>query len=240
MRAGTYSWTPLTAADDLLWLKYWWGPGSANALAFRQKDGDWAIISPPSDAPQTVFDQIALRGPVTALIAPNGFHYLGQAAWRRRFPEARSFAPAGTLPRLAAKAPNVDFQPMEDHLDRFAPAQIVIPSGMKTPDAMMSWPIDGGWLWWLGDQYANNDKADQILPLRLLSRLLAGGPGYHCNPRPELVYVEDRRAWAADIAQGFSDRPPKTVLCAHGDPVFGDAEKRTIASLHDVAGAAAL
>jgi len=237
MRPGTYSWTPLAGRDDLLWLKYWWGPGSANALAFRQADGDWAVISPPSDAPAAVFDALAAHGRITALIAPNGFHYLGQAAWRARFPNALSFAPAGALSRLAAKAPGIDFHRLEDHLDHFAPARILIPNGMKAPDAMISLPVDDGWLWWLGDQYANIGKGDATLPLRFLSRLLTGGPGYHCNCRPEMVYVEDRAAWARDLADGFRRRPPRLVLCAHGGPVTGDAEQRTLAALRKVAAA---
>lgn len=237
MRPGTYTWQPFAADGHLLWLKYWWGPGSANALAFRQADGDWAIISPPSAAPAAVFDDIAARGRIASLIAPNGFHYLGQAAWRARFPDAESFAPAGALARLAAKAPGIVFRPLEDHLDRFAPAHILIPGGMKTPDALISWPIGDGWLWWLGDQYANVGEADAILPLRLLSRLLTGGPGYHCNCRPEMVYVEDRAAWADDIADGFRRHPPKITVCAHGDPVVSHAEERTLASLRNVAGA---
>jgi hypothetical protein len=237
MRPAAYGWTPLAGRDDLLWLKYWWGPGSANALAFRQTDGDWAIVSPPSDAPAAVFDDLAARGRVASLIAPNGFHYLGQAAWRARFAGAQSFAPAGALPRLAAKAPGVDFHRLEDHFARFAPAQILVPGGMKTPDAMISLPVDGGWLWWLGDQYANVGKADASLPLRLLSRILTGGPGYHCNCRPEMVYVEDRAVWARDLAQGLRQRPPRLVLCAHGAPVTSDAEQRTLACLRQVAGA---
>jgi len=235
MQPGTYRWQPLTADGRTLWLKYWWGPGSANALAFRQADGAWAIVSPPSEAPASVFDHLAARGRIASLIAPNGFHYLGQAAWRERFPEARSFAPAGALSRLAAKAPDVDFHRLEDHLDRFAPAQIVIPRGMKTPDAMIALPVEEGWLWWLGDQYANVGKGDASLPLRLLSRLLTGGPGYHCNCRPELVYVDDRAAWGRDLADGFSLRPPRLVLCAHGAPVTSDAADRTLASLRKVA-----
>ncbi len=108
---------------------------------------------------------------------------------------------------------------------------------MKTPDAMIALPLDGEWLWWLGDQYANIGKADASLPLRLLSRLLTGGPGYHCNCRPEMVYVEDRATWARDLARGFRQYPPRLVLCAHGAPVTSEAGRRTLASLREVAGA---
>jgi hypothetical protein len=80
-------WLPLTTGGELLWLKYSFGSGTANTLAARLNDGGWAVLSPPSGAPDSVYDALPSQGEVTALIAPNGFHNLGQLArpgWQRQ------------------------------------------------------------------------------------------------------------------------------------------------------------
>lgn len=85
-------------------LKYGWGPANANALALRLGGAGWMVVSPALDAPANAYDELEREGGVSVLLAPNAYHYLGQAAWQRRFPKARSFAPRGALERLAKKA----------------------------------------------------------------------------------------------------------------------------------------
>jgi hypothetical protein len=235
MRTGLNVWEPLTPDGNVLWLKYWWGPGSANALAFRLPDGAWAIVSPPSSAPDQVYEEIRSRGEVRLLIAPNAFHHLGQAAWRACFPGAKSYAPTGAFERLAKQTPDIAYHPIEQLADTLAPARIFIPAGMKTPDLLLHIPYEGGSLWWLGDQFSNNSKADQVFLFRLLSRIIANGPGFWCNPKPELVYVHDRSAWLSSMRAALSENPPTIALCAHGDPVTADAAARTQHALNLVA-----
>jgi len=97
------AWRPLTACGDVRVLKYSWGPANANALAVRVGAQGWLVVSPPRAAPMAVQDELAADGGVSALLAPNAYHYLGQEAWRRRFPTATSWAPSGALPRIASK-----------------------------------------------------------------------------------------------------------------------------------------
>lgn len=235
MRVGLNAWEPLTPDGDVLWLKYWWGPGSANALAFRLRDGGWAIVSPPASAPDCVYDAIGSRGEVRMLIAPNAFHNLGQAAWRARFPVATSYAPRGAHERLAKQTPEIAYRPTEQLAGALVPARMFIPEGMKTPDMLLRIPFEGGRLWWLGDQFSNNSKTDQAFLFRLLSRVVANGPGFWCNPKPELVYVRDRSAWLSSMRAALSENPPTIVLCAHGNPLTSDTAARTQRALDVVA-----
>lgn len=233
-RKALYRWEALGGDKRLLWLKYWWGPASANTLAYRQDDGSWVVVSPASGAPDGVYDEIASLGPVKALLAPNAFHNMGQAAWRARFPDALSFAPRGALGRLAGKTPGVPYVPLEEAGFRLGPARFLVPGGMKTPDALFSLPFSAGCCWWLGDQFSNNSKADQIWPFRILSRIVANGPGFFCNPKPGLVYVADKAAWAATMREALVARPPAVALCAHGDPVIEGVAGRAIGAIDRV------
>lgn len=235
-----YRWQPLTADGRLLWLKYWWGPGSANSLAFRGSDDAWVVLSPASDAPDEVYRQLEDAAPVRALVAPNGYHHLGQASWRARFPKAISLAPRDALGRLAEQSPGIPYTSLEDDSDRTLPAEFFIPDGMKTPDTLFSLRIDDGWFWWLGDQFSNNTKADQKFLFRLLSLALASGSGFHLNPKPGLVYVADKLAWGRDIRRALLQRPPALALCAHGDvidrdvvPVALDEIRKVVPALAD-------
>jgi hypothetical protein len=228
-------WQPLTPDGRILWLKYWWGPGSANALAFARADGTWAIVSPPLNVPQPAYDHIQHRGRVAALIAPNAFHHLGQSEWRARCPDAVSYAPAGALERLARKSPNITYRSVEDSLDALAPASPLLLHGMKRPDLLLRIATPAGALWWVGDQFSNTSKHDLKFLLRIVSRLVAHGPGFGLNPKPELVFVSDRKAWLASLQTAVNADPPSILVCAHGDPVVADTAHRTAMAIDLVA-----
>lgn len=225
--SNPHQWLPLTDEGELLWLKYSFGPGTANSLAARLNDGGWAVISPPSDATASAYDALASQGEVTALVAPNGFHTLGQLAWRARFPRAVSYAPSGAAPRLAEATPTVAYRPVEELSQKLSPARFLLPAGMKAPDLLFQFPTASGNVWWLGDLFSNNSRDDQTLPLRFLSALAGSGLGFRCNSLPELVYVRDRSAWLDSIQAALAQAPPTGVIPAHGAPVTQQAAART-------------
>jgi hypothetical protein len=217
------SWRELTR--DVRWLEYSFGPGIAGTLAIRTS-GEWTVMSPASRPPPSALDALERDGRVTALVAPNAYHHLGQAAWRDRFPEAVSYAPEGSLPRLRKKS-NVDYRSITD-LARPG-LSILVPDGMKSPDVLLHAAIDGANVWWLGDLFSNTRAGDQSLLLRILGWLAGSGPGYRRNQKPGLVYVRDRDAWLASIRAALAEHPPAIVVPAHGEPVIDDTTNRTSA-----------
>ena len=220
-------WMPLTAGGDVQWLKYSFGPGTANSLAARLRDNTWWVVSPPSGAPASVYEALDQQGGVSALVAPNAYHNKGQRAWRERFPRAVSYAPSGANPRLSNKTPDVEYRPIEELARKLWPARVLLPDGMKSPDILFQIPTQAGHIWWMGDQFSNSAVSDQIWPLRLLSRFAGSGLGYRCNSKPELVYVRNRAAWLRSIRAGLEKFPPAIVVPAHGDPVTEDTAART-------------
>jgi hypothetical protein len=158
-----------------------------------------------------------------------------------REPAARGTARrarSGALERIAKKTNGAPFGRAED-LVRELPENIalILPEGQKSPDSLLRVTSQTGEVvWWLGDLFSNTTPADQIWPLRLVSRLAGSGPGFRRNARPELVYVQNRGTWLSSIRRAITANPPTIVVPAHGDPVLADAAARTAAVVGDQGG----
>lgn len=222
-----HRWLPLDEDGRVLWMKYSFGPGTANSLAVMLNDKTWMVISPASDAPESAYRALEERAPVGALVAPNPYHNLGQPAWRNRFPGALSYAPKQAFTRLLKKTPDLAYRPVEDLAGRLAATDIVLPDGMKNPDVLFRVSTPTGNIWWMGDQFSNSDATDQTWLLRSVARFFGSGLGFRCNSKPELVYVRDRAAWIGSIRSALASAPPSVVVPAHGNPVVRDAAERT-------------
>src|SRR5262245_2517242 len=102
MAKGDLEWKPVANDLPLLVCGYSFGPGHAYSLAVPC-DGGFAVVSPPCKAPESAYADLEKRGKVRALIAPNGYHNLGLASWKARFPEATLFAPLQSIARVEKK-----------------------------------------------------------------------------------------------------------------------------------------
>lgn len=240
-RAALHVWRSLTSDGSLRSLKYTFGPVTANTLAVRLDDGSWMVVSPATGAPASVLEDLAKDGAVSALVAPNAFHHRGQEAWRRRFPDAVSYAPEGSLARLSRKSAAVPYRAIAELTRKLSSSVAVfLPDGQKTPDMLVRASRDGETVWWMGDQFSNLTADDQIWLMRVLAPvhdfLVGSGLGYRRNGRPELVYVNDRAAWLRSIRAVVERDPPSIVMPAHGDPVVEDTAARTRLVLNDLPG----
>ena len=225
-----HSWTNLAADGSIRVLKYSFGFGTANTLAARLDDGSWLVVSPAIGLPASALDALGQDGDVSALVAPNGFHHLGQATWRARFPKAVSYAPEGALARLAKKAAAVPFRSLGELT---LPARIGrhLPEGMKVPDLLLSVRAGDGAVWFVGDLISNTVAGDVKGFPGFMFRLLGGGPGYRFNKVPTMVYLRDKKAWKASVRALFEQTAPTAVVPAHGDPITDDAAAKTRAIL---------
>lgn len=223
-----HTWTNLTDDGGVRAIKYSFGPATANTMAVKLDDGTWLVVSPGAKLPAGALDELAKDGDVSALVANNAYHHMGQGAWRARFPKAVSYAAEGSLPRLAKQATAVPFRPLAE-LTKVLPSRVrcLVPDGMKVPDLMVSVDSPKGAVWFSGDLISNTVKED-VKPLpRLLFALLGGGPGYRLNKVPSMVYVKDKEAWMGSLRRLFEAQPPSVVLPAHGNPLTDDAAVKT-------------
>jgi hypothetical protein len=89
-----------------------WGltiPCPTRMTIIRLPSGDLWVHSPVACTPDLVAAVEAL-GAVTAIVAPNSFHYVHLADWTRAFPQAALFGVEG----LAAKVPGIAFAVLDD------------------------------------------------------------------------------------------------------------------------------
>jgi hypothetical protein len=219
-------WENLTDDGGVRWMKYSFGPGKSTALAARLDDGTWLLVSPPRDPSTAVLE--GLGGDVSALLAPNGYHHMGQAAWRARFPRAKSYAPKDSLPRLGKQSSGIPYEPLEA-LKETLPSRIGVlrPDGMKVSDLMVRATSGSGTVWYTGDLLSNIQKGDVAWPVGILFSLLGGGTGYRYNGVPAMVYMKDRSKWAGSVRSAMEKAPPTAILPGHGAPFRDDAAERT-------------
>jgi glyoxylase-like metal-dependent hydrolase (beta-lactamase superfamily II) len=234
-RAALHAWQSLSEDGSVRYLKYRFGPGTANTLAVRRDDDTWLVVSPAMDAPPSALDELGADGAVSALLAPNAYHHLGQEAWRQRFPDAVSYAAEGALPRLAKKSRTIPYRPLAELSRRLgARVGLFVPDGMKSPDALVRVSVPGVTVWWLGDLFSNSSAEDQIWLLRVIAPWFGSGLGYRRNTKPGVVYVRDAPAWLKSIRDSLAADPPSIVVPAHGDPVCHDTAARTQRLMTDV------
>lgn len=210
-------WNVLDEERGVWWREYEFAPGAwATTLAFRG-EGGVVVLSPAPELDARSFDAIEALGPVTALVATNGQHHMGQRAWRARFPDAASFAPPAALPVLGKKVEGVPFRSL---------AELALPAHVRWRDApgfregetLLS--IDGarGPIWFTGDLVTNIQRTPGP-PLRWLFTLTDSAFGLKLFRLAVWGFVKDRRAMRAFVEAGMSERPPRTIVPAHGPPI---------------------
>lgn len=222
-----YQWQTLDAVGDVQMLEYSFGPATANTLAIRLQDGSFLVVSPASRAPAAALDALASQGPVSALLAPNAFHHMGQRQWRERFPDAISYAPEDAAKRIARQT-RLDIQPVAALRPRLGPhVQVIAPDGLRATDLLVCASTPQGAIWFGGDLFSNHLPGEGALIFRMISRLAGGGPGYRFNPVPSILYLKDKKAWKADVRELLGREPLLAVVPAHGHAATGETVART-------------
>jgi hypothetical protein len=210
-------WNVLDDDAKVLWREYRYSKrGKATALAFRGADG-MVVVSPPTDTDDRAFDALREFGEVRALVANNVFHNLGQASWRRRFPDAVSYAPAQSLPRLAKKAADVPFRPLSD-LALPDHVRCDEPPGMRSGETVVTVKTSKGNVWFAGDLLANFTRLPPA-PIGWMFSLTGSAPGYRLFKLAALALVKDKKALRAWMLERIAAAPPSVVIPSHGLPV---------------------
>lgn len=232
MRAA--SWIPVdTDAGVWVW-QYSFGAGPVSGMLLRLVSGQLMIVSPPRGMTQAGFDQIEHDGTVTAIVAPCGFHHLGIAEWRARFPKARVFAHPLATRRIAKKGDvdTSDFAALAD-LTPMLPGHIWVatPPGMKMPDTMIRIHTASGPIWYCNDMVFNLRKAPGRFLIAAMFRWTKTVPGFAIGRLPARLMVKDRAAfrdwWVAELEA----HPPRAVIPGHGTPILVPDEAAKLAAM---------
>ena len=208
------------------------GSAVANTFVARMGDGKLAVISPGLHMTDEAFAELAAFGEVGALIANNGFHHLGQAAWRQRFPRARCFAPETAIARIQKKSKlPLAFEP----LSAFEPGRDLGFREIPNTKIGESWfwaKADGGSAWYASDVLANMPRLPQKpISQRVIGQLIkwsGSGPGYRVFRLGLKFIVRDPAATLRLLQEDLVLHPMETMVPAHGDILqAADLSQRT-------------
>ncbi|MFO1303631.1 MAG: hypothetical protein U1F54_07850 [Burkholderiales bacterium] len=225
-------WTEFDEALPVLTCDYTFGPGSARSLAVGI-DGGIAIVSPPYRAREEDFAAIGRYGAVRALVAPNAFHHLGLAEWKRRFPDAQIYAPRQSIDRVQRKAGVAGIRPLAD-LAALGGRRVTFTDmpHYKTGEALVRIDTARGRAWYVTDVIFNFETMPGPLPIRMIFRLSGSAPGLRINNIAPLFMVQDKRALMGWLAQEAGRDPPRFLIPAHGAILDcgpgGDAVRRLL------------
>jgi hypothetical protein len=215
-------WQMLDSKHGIAWHEYWFGSGRATTFVFRGAGDGLIVMSPGSGMDDSALDALSEMGNVVALVASNAYHWLGQPAWRKRFPAARSFAPKQGVKRLAKKIPDAHFEP----LDALAPllgsgASVVEAPGLRIGNAFATVTGERGAHWYSSDFLANIPKLPSQRLIRTLMSMTDSAPGYRLFRPSVWLQVKDKPVLRAWIEDHLAKVAPAVVVPAHGAPVDG-------------------
>jgi hypothetical protein len=215
-------WSVVDSALPILTYRYSFGPGLANALAVGGTDG-LIVVSPPSRAPSAAFEELAARGKVRALVAPNAFHHLGLPLWKARFPEAAVFAPAQSVARVEKQSKLSGIRPLAEAAPLCGPSlELVDMPHYKTGEVLVRMKTGAGPVWFVTDVIMNLPQVPPRFPFNLLFKWTGSAPGLCLNGVAPFFMVEDRRALRRWLREEVEKAPPFLLIACHGDPVDMD------------------
>lgn len=229
------AWSTVEALTPVLRAEYSHGPDSyASSVAIGLGGGELLLISPPGGGgAEALLDELAGRGRVTALLAPNGFHRMGVPLAAERFPEARVFAPEGAEARVAEVTGGREVEPLAA-LQPLLPqaVELFVSEHARRPDLIGRVRVEGGTIWYLNDLILNFDHVPRHPLLGPLLWLMGYRAGMRVNRfGARFVLLRDRAAFKAWLLEELERLPPVAVVFGHGAVV---TEPELLARLPEV------
>jgi hypothetical protein len=222
METTAHGWNVADRDSGILWREYAFGGAVATTLVFRGARDNLIVVSPSKGIEAAALDELSEFGKVVALVASNGMHWLGQAEWRKHFPQARSFGPAQAIDRIAKKLPELArFEPLQAAAPLLGDGASLLDAPGQTGSAVATVTTKSATYWYPGDLFANIPKMPSNLVFRLLMSMTHSAPGYRLFRPAVWLQVKDKkvvREWIDDV---MAKAAPTTVVPAHGPPVSG-------------------
>lgn len=205
-------------ADNL-----WWVSGAIpdmslrrNMVAARRIDGTLVIHNAIAMRDEVQGELEALGDPAF-LIVPNGWHRLDAAAYKKRYPKLRVFAPRGSRKKVE-QAVAVDGGYEEFPADEAVRLETL--HGMKDVEGAMVVTSGDGTTVVVNDAVFNMDKKRDFFG-RLFTTVLGSAPGPRISRLMKLLAIKDQAAFRADLERyaglpGLQRFIVAHEKCAHG------------------------
>jgi hypothetical protein len=216
---GKNGWKILDQDAGILCREYQFGGGIATTLVFRGKGDALIVVSPASGVDASALDTLKDYGRVSALVANNNFHWLGQPTWRKHFPDAKSYAPASAIPRLTKKVAGATFEALESATSLLGDnARLLEPAGLPG-NAFAFVTAKSGTYWYASDILANIPALPKSFVFRTLMSMTDSAPGYKLFRPAVWLQVKDKKGLQGWFDRELAATPPTTMIPAHGPPL---------------------
>ena len=218
-------WTEVSAGSGV-YHRYYDAVGVAEAscMAFVIEEGKVVIVSPCSDPTAADFETIDKLGTVVALITPSSWHHLGQLAWQKQYPDAKTYAPEQALARLH-KMKVGTYEP----ISAFTSSKHVTfheAPGTKLGSLLVRSERGERPVVYV-DELVGNQRQPAYSPIfRFLFWLTNSGPGLTLNYFYSRMFLKDRKSTAAAIRERLMGQP--ILLCAHGAPIADEKDVQRV------------
>lgn len=212
-------WTIVDKDTGLLTYEYEFvKDGTSTSFAVKMPDGKMMVISPGSKMPDGAFDDLQAVGDIGAVVAPNGFHHLGVPDWRRRFPEARFFAPPKAAARIRKKNADAgEFEPLSALQELLGDNIGVRESPATKCGETWAWvKTAAGPVWFVSDMMCNLETLPSKFVIRTLFRITGSAPGFRLFKLAMLAIIKDKKQALRTLSDDMKANPPSIIVPAHG------------------------
>lgn len=218
-------WTVIDReAGVLSYIYHFSKSGSSACFVAPMTDGSLVVVSPPTRPSDALVAELAEFGPIGALVANNGFHHLGQKAWRDLYPDVVSYAPAAAMGRIAKRSEfNIEYQPLTALAERLGDG-VGFRDVPKTKSGE-SWfwaRTASGYAWFMSDVLINLPALPPKFPMKQLFKWTGSAPGYRVFGMAMKFMHKDVKGTLRLLLEDLEAHPPSVVIPAHGDWVHGD------------------
>lgn len=211
-------WSILDRDAGVLSYTYTLSSSSANAFVARYDGDKLLVLSPPCGLSEGAFTDLEAFGAVESVVANNGFHHLGQAEWKKRYPSASFYAAPAAAKRIKKKNPDAgDFAPLSQLIQKLGGEVAVIDAHAdKCGERWAYAKVANGYAWYASDTLANIPKLPKALPVRLVMKLTKSAPGYRVFGLALKFITSDKRALLRALQDALRARPVAIMVPAHG------------------------
>lgn len=218
MEKTKHGWSIIDRDAGVLSYTYSFGGGLSNAFAARLDGDKLLVLSPPCGLSEGAYADLDAFGTVDAVVATNGFHHLGQAEWKKRYPNATFYAPDAAIKRIAKKNRAAgSFTPLSGLSERLTGDVGVIEAPAdKCGETWAYAKTARGYAWYVSDTLVNMPKLPKAFPVKLLMKLTKSAPGYRIFNFVLMLLTSDKRALLRALREALRARPVAVVVPAHG------------------------
>jgi hypothetical protein len=224
MEKTPHGWSILDRDAGVLSYAYGAGGGSANSFVARYHGDKLLVLSPPRGLSEGAYADLEDFGTVESVVANNGFHHLGQAEWKKRYPSATFYASTAAAKRIKKKNPKAgSFTPLWQLAQKLGgDVGIVEAPADKCGETWAYAKTARGYAWYASDTLANMPRLPKALPFKLLMKLTKSAPGYRVFGLAVKFLASDKGGLLGAMQEALRTRPVAIMVPAHGDILARD------------------